>query len=155
MQSTAPEDFPYYQETSVASKNETYISEDIFVPCSSNRNNRYNRCPSPPESIIMAEMMSVKTARHRVQAPVYYSANRGQDYALEDGITIGVRDQSYQSFNLSGIAAPGDMLGLQICSPTISLPQGVATASSPSPQYTFQKLPEEASRKRELRMIKN
>ncbi|KAM9488993.1 uncharacterized protein Hap1MRO34_005816 isoform 2-T4 [Clarias gariepinus] len=154
MQSTSAQDFPHYQETSVACKNETY-TEDVFVPCSSDRNNLHNRCPSPPESIIIAEMMSVKTARHRVQAPAYYSANRGQDYALEPecGISIGVSDPIYQNFSLN--AATGDMSALQICSPTVSLPQGVATASSPSPLHSSQKLPEEASRKRELRLIKN
>ncbi|XP_053350705.1 cAMP-responsive element modulator-like [Clarias gariepinus] len=100
-------------------------------------------------------MMSVKTARHRVQTPAYYSANRGQDYALEGGITIGVSDPFYQNFGLSGIAATGDMSALQICSPTVSLPQVVKTVSSPSPQHSSQKLPEEVSSKRELRMIKN
>lgn len=53
------------------------------------------------------------------------------------------------------LAATGDMSGLQICSPTVSLPQVVKTVSSPSPQHSSQKLPEEVSSKRELRMIKN
>ncbi|KAF5888170.1 cAMP-responsive element modulator-like isoform X1, partial [Clarias magur] len=40
--------------------------------------------------------------------------------------------------------ATGDMSALQICSPTVSLLQGLVTASSPSPLHSSQKHPEEA-----------
>ncbi|XP_058243998.1 cAMP responsive element modulator b isoform X2 [Hemibagrus wyckioides] len=53
------------------------------------------------------------------------------------------------------LAATGDVSAYQICAPTTSLPQGVAMASSPSPLHSSQQLAEEASRKRELRLLKN
>ncbi|XP_017555798.1 cAMP responsive element modulator b isoform X2 [Pygocentrus nattereri] len=49
----------------------------------------------------------------------------------------------------------GDMSAYQIRSPTTSLPQGVAMAGSPGSLYSPQQLAEEASRKRELRLMKN
>ncbi|XP_060726059.1 cAMP-responsive element modulator-like isoform X1 [Tachysurus vachellii] len=52
-------------------------------------------------------------------------------------------------------AATGDVSAYQICSPATSLPQGVVMASSPSPLHSSQQLAEEASRKRELRLMKN
>ncbi|KAK3551391.1 hypothetical protein QTP70_016623 [Hemibagrus guttatus] len=52
-------------------------------------------------------------------------------------------------------AATGDVSAYQICAPTTSLPQGVAMASSPSHLHSSQQLAEEASRKRELRLMKN
>ncbi|KAF5888171.1 cAMP-responsive element modulator-like isoform X1, partial [Clarias magur] len=117
--------------------------------------NTLNNCPSLPQSIIIAEMMSVKTAHHPVQAPAIYSTNRGQDYTLEPecGISIGGSDLSYQNFSLN--AATGDMSAPQIRSTTVSLPQGLATMSSPSPLHISQKITEEASRKRALRLLKN
>ncbi|XP_027005439.1 cAMP-responsive element modulator-like isoform X14 [Tachysurus fulvidraco] len=52
-------------------------------------------------------------------------------------------------------AATGDVSAYRICSPATSLPQGVVMASSPSPLHSSQQLAEEASRKRELRLMKN
>lgn len=50
------------------------------------------------------------------------------------------------------LAATGDVSAL---SPTVSLQHGVAMESSSSPPHSSQKRPEEAARKRELRMKKN
>ncbi|KAM9488611.1 cAMP-responsive element modulator-like isoform 2-T2 [Clarias gariepinus] len=128
LQSFATQEFPPYKEASMACKNETY-AEDIFVPGSSNGKNLRKRYPSPPMSIMIAEVLSVKnTARRRVQAPEVYSSNRGQE------------------------SATGDVSAL---SPTVSLQHGVAMESSSSPPHSSQKRPEEAARKRELRMKKN
>ncbi|XP_029102195.1 cAMP-responsive element modulator-like isoform X4 [Scleropages formosus] len=52
-------------------------------------------------------------------------------------------------------AAAGDMSAYQIHSPTSSLPQGVVMAVSPGPLHGSQQLAEEATRKRELRLMKN
>ncbi|XP_072534892.1 cAMP responsive element modulator b isoform X1 [Salminus brasiliensis] len=48
-----------------------------------------------------------------------------------------------------------NMSAYQIHSPTSSLPQGVVTAGSPGSIHSPQPLAEEASRKRELRLLKN
>ncbi|KAF5902326.1 cAMP-responsive element modulator-like isoform X1, partial [Clarias magur] len=131
LKSIKTQGLPAYQEASMSCKNETY-TEDIFVPGSFNRKNLRERYPSPPMSIMIAEALAVKnTARSRVQASAFYSSNRGQE------------------------SATGDMSALQTCSPTVSLQQGVAMESSSSPPHSSQKRPEEAARKRELRMKKN
>ncbi|KAI1891402.1 hypothetical protein AGOR_G00143460 [Albula goreensis] len=52
-------------------------------------------------------------------------------------------------------AATGDMSAYQIRSPTSSLPQGVMMAVSPASLHSPQQLAEEATRKRELRLLKN
>ncbi|XP_064188413.1 cAMP-responsive element modulator-like isoform X1 [Anguilla rostrata] len=52
-------------------------------------------------------------------------------------------------------AATGDMSAYQLCSPTSSLPQGVMMAVSPASLHSPQQLAEEATRKRELRLLKN
>ncbi|XP_048865579.1 cAMP-responsive element modulator-like isoform X3 [Brienomyrus brachyistius] len=51
--------------------------------------------------------------------------------------------------------ATGDMSTYQICSPTSSLPHGVVMASSPGSVPSPQQLAVEATRKRELRLMKN
>ncbi|XP_036372312.1 cAMP-responsive element modulator-like isoform X2 [Megalops cyprinoides] len=52
-------------------------------------------------------------------------------------------------------AATGDMSAYQIRSSTSSLPQGVMMAVSPGSLHSPQQLAEEATRKRELRLLKN
>ncbi|KFQ24342.1 cAMP-responsive element modulator, partial [Merops nubicus] len=53
------------------------------------------------------------------------------------------------------VAATGDMPAYQIRSPTTTLPQGVVMAASPGALHSPQQLAEEATRKRELRLLKN
>ncbi|NXT80642.1 CREM protein, partial [Zapornia atra] len=53
------------------------------------------------------------------------------------------------------VAATGDMPSYQIRTPTSSLPQGVVMAASPGTLHSPQQLAEEATRKRELRLMKN
>ncbi|XP_070584944.1 cAMP-responsive element modulator isoform X2 [Erythrolamprus reginae] len=52
-------------------------------------------------------------------------------------------------------AATGDMPTYQIHTPTTALPQGVVMAASPGTLHNPQQLAEEATRKRELRLMKN
>ncbi|NXW93894.1 CREM protein, partial [Alopecoenas beccarii] len=52
-------------------------------------------------------------------------------------------------------AATGDMPAYQIRTPTTTLPQGVVMAASPGALHSPQQLAEEATRKRELRLMKN
>ncbi|KAM7155457.1 cAMP-responsive element modulator isoform 10-T12 [Molossus nigricans] len=52
-------------------------------------------------------------------------------------------------------AATGDMPTYQIRAPTTALPQGVVMAASPGSLHSHQQLAEEATRKRELRLMKN
>ncbi|NXD82731.1 CREM protein, partial [Halcyon senegalensis] len=55
----------------------------------------------------------------------------------------------------SHTAATGDMPAYQIRTPTTALPQGVVMAASPGTLHSPQQLAEEATRKRELRLMKN
>ncbi|XP_062362637.1 cAMP-responsive element modulator isoform X1 [Cinclus cinclus] len=52
-------------------------------------------------------------------------------------------------------AATGDMPAYQIRTPTTTLPQGVVMAASPGALHSPQQMAEEATRKRELRLLKN
>ncbi|XP_045868082.1 cAMP-responsive element modulator isoform X13 [Meles meles] len=52
-------------------------------------------------------------------------------------------------------AATGDMPTYQIRAPATALPQGVVMAASPGSLHSPQQLAEEATRKRELRLMKN
>ncbi|NXY60736.1 CREM protein, partial [Callaeas wilsoni] len=52
-------------------------------------------------------------------------------------------------------AATGDMPAYQIRTPTTALPQGVVMAASPGTLHSPQQMAEEATRKRELRLLKN
>ncbi|KAM6210101.1 cAMP-responsive element modulator isoform 6-T7 [Sarcoramphus papa] len=52
-------------------------------------------------------------------------------------------------------AATGDMPAYQIRTPTTTLPQGVVMSGSPGTLHSPQQLAEEATRKRELRLMKN
>ncbi|NWT78165.1 CREM protein, partial [Lanius ludovicianus] len=53
------------------------------------------------------------------------------------------------------MTATGDMPAYQIRTPTTTLPQGVVMAASPGTLHSPQQMAEEATRKRELRLLKN
>ncbi|XP_036776129.2 cAMP-responsive element modulator isoform X13 [Manis pentadactyla] len=59
------------------------------------------------------------------------------------------------SFDSPLVTATGDMPTYQIRAPTTGLPQGVVMAASPGSLHSPQQLAEEATRKRELRLMKN
>ncbi|XP_059675126.1 cAMP-responsive element modulator isoform X2 [Gavia stellata] len=70
------------------------------------------------------------------------------------GSQVVVQDRD--SLLLSHVAAAtGDMPAYQIRTPTTTLPQGVVMAASPGTLHSPQQLAEEATRKRELRLLKN
>uniref|UniRef100_A0A8C5MME9 BZIP domain-containing protein n=1 Tax=Leptobrachium leishanense TaxID=445787 RepID=A0A8C5MME9_9ANUR len=52
-------------------------------------------------------------------------------------------------------AATGDMPSYQIRTPSSAVPQGVVVSTSPANQHGFQQVAEEATRKREIRLLKN
>ncbi|NXG10938.1 CREM protein, partial [Sakesphorus luctuosus] len=62
--------------------------------------------------------------------------------------------QRLSSFSCSATAT-GDMPAYQIRTPTTTLPQGVVMAASPGTLHSPQQMAEEATRKRELRLLKN
>ncbi|XP_061852519.1 cAMP-responsive element modulator isoform X4 [Colius striatus] len=72
----------------------------------------------------------------------------------------GHSSDSTQQFFVSGSqvlvqAATGDMPAYQLRTPTTALPQGVVMTASPGTLHSPQQLAEEATRKRELRLMKN
>ncbi|XP_068002374.1 cAMP-responsive element modulator isoform X4 [Melanerpes formicivorus] len=84
--------------------------------------------------------------------------------APQPGATIvqyaGQSPDGTQQFFLPGSqvvvqAATGDMPGYQIRNPATNLPQGVVMAASPGTICSPQQVAEEATRKRELRLMKN
>uniref|UniRef100_A0A8C5MQU7 BZIP domain-containing protein n=1 Tax=Leptobrachium leishanense TaxID=445787 RepID=A0A8C5MQU7_9ANUR len=52
-------------------------------------------------------------------------------------------------------SATGDMPSYQIRTPSSAVPQGVVVSTSPANQHGFQQVAEEATRKREIRLLKN
>ncbi|NXA31901.1 CREM protein, partial [Eudromia elegans] len=58
-------------------------------------------------------------------------------------------------WQFSDAAATGDMPAYQLRTPATALPQGVVMAASPGALHSPQQLAEEATRKRELRLMKN
>ncbi|XP_051689431.1 cAMP-responsive element modulator isoform X17 [Oryctolagus cuniculus] len=68
--------------------------------------------------------------------------------------TMAVPTSIYQT-STGQYTATGDMPTYQIRAPTTALPQGVVMAASPGSLHSPQQLAEEATRKRELRLMKN
>ncbi|XP_045676196.1 cAMP-responsive element modulator isoform X14 [Phyllostomus hastatus] len=68
--------------------------------------------------------------------------------------TMAVPASIYQT-STGQYTATGDMPTYQIRAPPTSLPQGVVVAASPGSLHSPQQLAEEATRKRELRLMKN
>ncbi|XP_053487212.1 cAMP responsive element modulator b isoform X2 [Ictalurus furcatus] len=182
-QSTMTQDSALHQQALGNSTNGKY-GEDIFDPSSSYRNNLNELGSIAPMAMMVAETLTnEQAAPPSVHAPTYYNTNRGQIYDIKSEAAdwqIGSSDPGYQSFTISTSDAPqpcpafvqclqyyapantmvaeagtGDVSAYQICPPASSLPQGVAMASSTSPLHSSQQLGEEASRKRELRLMKN
>ncbi|XP_037021679.2 cAMP-responsive element modulator isoform X3 [Artibeus jamaicensis] len=68
--------------------------------------------------------------------------------------TMAVPASIYQT-STGQYTATGDMPTYQIRAPPTALPQGVVVAASPGSLHSPQQLAEEATRKRELRLMKN
>ncbi|NXE17489.1 CREM protein, partial [Ardeotis kori] len=73
----------------------------------------------------------------------------GTQQFLVPGSQVVVQGMFYYS------TSTGDMPAYQIRTPTTTLPQGVVMAASPGALHSPQQLAEEATRKRELRLMKN
>uniref|UniRef100_A0A8D2GCS6 cAMP-responsive element modulator n=2 Tax=Theropithecus gelada TaxID=9565 RepID=A0A8D2GCS6_THEGE len=77
-----------------------------------------------------------------------------EEGTLPNIATMAVPTSIYQT-STGQYTATGDMPTYQIRAPTAALPQGVVMAASPGSLHSPQQLAEEATRKRELRLMKN
>nr|XP_054363260.1 cAMP-responsive element modulator isoform X3 [Mirounga angustirostris] len=82
------------------------------------------------------------------------SADGAQQFFVP-GSQVIVQDEETELAPSHMAAATGDMPTYQIRAPTTALPQGVVMAASPGSLHSPQQLAEEATRKRELRLMKN
>ncbi|NXM68102.1 CREM protein, partial [Serilophus lunatus] len=74
----------------------------------------------------------------------------GSQVVVQGGDSYSLLSKAATTF-----AATGDMPAYQIRTPTTTLPQGVVMAASPGTLHSPQQMAEEATRKRELRLLKN
>ncbi|XP_073912478.1 cAMP-responsive element modulator isoform X2 [Castor canadensis] len=88
---------------------------------------------------------------------VQYAAQSadGTQQFFVPGSQVVVQDEETELAPSHMAAATGDMPTYQIRAPTTALPQGVVMATSPGSLHSPQQLAEEATRKRELRLMKN
>ncbi|XP_032961913.1 cAMP-responsive element modulator isoform X2 [Rhinolophus ferrumequinum] len=88
---------------------------------------------------------------------VQYAAQSadGTQQFFVPGSQVVVQDEEIELAPSHMAAATGDMPTYQIPAPTTALPQGVVMAASPGSLHSPQQLAEEATRKRELRLMKN
>ncbi|XP_045676182.1 cAMP-responsive element modulator isoform X1 [Phyllostomus hastatus] len=88
---------------------------------------------------------------------VQYAAQAadGTQQFFVPGSQVVVQDEDTELAPSHMTAATGDMPTYQIRAPPTSLPQGVVVAASPGSLHSPQQLAEEATRKRELRLMKN
>ncbi|XP_019508174.1 PREDICTED: cAMP-responsive element modulator isoform X8 [Hipposideros armiger] len=88
---------------------------------------------------------------------VQYAAQSadGTQQFFVPGSQVVVQDEEIELAPSHMAAATGDMPTYQIPAPTTGLPQGVVMAASPGSLHSPQQLAEEATRKRELRLMKN
>ncbi|XP_054291161.1 cAMP-responsive element modulator isoform X8 [Pongo pygmaeus] len=88
---------------------------------------------------------------------VQYAAQSadGTQQFFVPGSQVVVQDEETDLAPSHMAAATGDMPAYQIRAPTAALPQGVVMAASPGSLHSPQQLAEEATRKRELRLMKN
>ncbi|KAM4828706.1 cAMP-responsive element modulator isoform 8-T9 [Thomomys bottae] len=82
------------------------------------------------------------------------SADGTQQFFVPSSQVV-VQDEEAELAPSHMAAATGDMPTYQIRAPTTALPQGVVMAASPGSLHSPQQLAEEATRKRELRLMKN
>ncbi|XP_037021677.2 cAMP-responsive element modulator isoform X1 [Artibeus jamaicensis] len=88
---------------------------------------------------------------------VQYAAQAadGTQQFFVPGSQVVVQDEETELAPSHMAAATGDMPTYQIRAPPTALPQGVVVAASPGSLHSPQQLAEEATRKRELRLMKN
>ncbi|XP_021097606.1 cAMP-responsive element modulator isoform X6 [Heterocephalus glaber] len=90
-------------------------------------------------------------------ALVHYAAQAadGKQQFFVPGSQVVVQDEETELDPSHMAVATGDMPAYQIRAPATALPQGVVMAASPGSLHGPQQLAEEATRKRELRLMKN
>uniref|UniRef100_A0A674HZP5 cAMP-responsive element modulator n=1 Tax=Terrapene triunguis TaxID=2587831 RepID=A0A674HZP5_9SAUR len=80
---------------------------------------------------------------------------KSEEEGTPSGIPAMAVPTSLYQTSTGQYTATGDMPTYQIRTPTTALPQGVVMAASPGTLHSPQQLAEEATRKRELRLMKN
>ncbi|XP_054246125.1 cAMP-responsive element modulator isoform X7 [Indicator indicator] len=99
---------------------------------------------------ILNELSSDAPAVPRIE-----EEEKSEDEGAPSGISAMTVPTSLYHSSTGQYTATGDMPGYQIRTPTTNLPQGVVMAASPGTLHSPQQLAEEATRKRELRLMKN
>ncbi|XP_009706692.1 PREDICTED: cAMP-responsive element modulator isoform X7 [Cariama cristata] len=87
--------------------------------------------------------------------PKIEEEEKSEDEGVSSGTSAMAMPSSLYHSNAGQYTATGDMPAYQIRTPTTTLPQGVVMAASPGTLHSPQQLAEEATRKRELRLMKN
>ncbi|XP_028933474.1 cAMP-responsive element modulator isoform X3 [Ornithorhynchus anatinus] len=102
--------------------------------------------------------MAVPTSIYQTSTGQYIAIAQGGAVQISNPGSDGVQGLQTLTMTNSGAtppAATGDMPTYQIRTPSTALPQGVVMAASPGSLHSPQQLAEEATRKRELRLMKN
>ncbi|XP_038611600.1 cAMP-responsive element modulator isoform X4 [Tachyglossus aculeatus] len=102
--------------------------------------------------------MAVPTSIYQTSTGQYIAIAQGGAVQISNPGSDGVQGLQTLTMTNSGTtppAATGDMPTYQIRTPSTALPQGVVMAASPGSLHSPQQLAEEATRKRELRLMKN
>ncbi|XP_026697528.1 cAMP-responsive element modulator isoform X5 [Athene cunicularia] len=138
---------PHMQDVQVASiADESAESEGITD--SQKRREILSRRPSYRK--ILNELSSDAAAVPKIE-----EEEKSEDEGVPLGISAMPMPTSLYHTNTGQYSATGDMPAYQIRTPTTTLPQGVVMATSPGTLHSPQQLTEEATRKRELRLMKN
>ncbi|XP_075562295.1 cAMP-responsive element modulator isoform X12 [Pelecanus crispus] len=138
---------PHMQAVQVASiADESAESEGIID--SQKRREILSRRPSYRK--ILNELSSDVPAVPKIE-----EEEKSEDEGAPSGISAMAMPASLYHANTGQYTATGDMPAYQIRTPTTTLPQGVVMAASPGTLHSPQQLAEEATRKRELRLLKN
>ncbi|KAM9232818.1 cAMP-responsive element modulator isoform 2-T3 [Leptosomus discolor] len=98
---------------------------------------------------ILSELSSDATAIPKIEE------EKSEDEGAPSGISSMAVPTSLYHANTGQYTATGDIPAYQIRTPAATLPQGVVMAASPGTLHSPQQLAEEATRKRELRLMKN
>ncbi|XP_050008520.1 cAMP-responsive element modulator isoform X7 [Alexandromys fortis] len=138
---------PPVQTLQVATIAETDDSADSEVIDSHKRREILSRRPSYRK--ILNELSSDVPGIPKIEEEKSEEEGTPPDIA-----TMAVPTSIYQT-STGQYTATGDMPTYQIRAPTTALPQGVVMAASPGSLHSPQQLAEEATRKRELRLMKN
>ncbi|XP_068002376.1 cAMP-responsive element modulator isoform X6 [Melanerpes formicivorus] len=99
---------------------------------------------------ILNELSSDAPAVPRIE-----EEEKSEDEGAPSGISAMTVPTSLYHSSTGQYTATGDMPGYQIRNPATNLPQGVVMAASPGTICSPQQVAEEATRKRELRLMKN